>query len=609
LKNGSPFLLTTAVFHRSKIQHMDKLGISSHRKDSVPEIWGGIESTINRIGDRYFDQLLYSGHYDREEDIDLFASLGIKALRYPVLWEKHQPEKDTVIDWAFAEKRLNRIRASGIRPIAGLVHHGSGPAFTDLLDNGFAPGLAAYAEQVATKFPWLEYYTPVNEPLTTARFSGLYGLWYPHHKKDISFARILLNELKATVLAMQAIRRINPDAKLVQTEDLAKTYSTPVLSFQATFENERRWLSFDLLCGKLLPYMPMYQYLLRLGIAGSELQFFIDNPCPPDIIGANYYITSERFLDERLHRYPLCTHGGNEVLEYADVEAVRVAHQQPWGLEVLLREAWHRFHLPLSVTESHLNCTREEQLRWFSESWNTVQKLSKSGINIKAITCWSLLGAFGWDQLLTSPSMNYETGVFDISSGKPRATALAELVRAAATNNDVHPLCHQKGWWQRCQSKDTSATDHFSSPADRLVLILGDKNDLALALEEACTRRNIPYVFEPGICIGNDGELEKIVQVFSPWAVICTNDPGEKMLLPSLCAQLNIRCMLLTMSRAAQNNCDHVLRVGLAPGNKDEVVSVDAMIPLIDWALDLLIDDEKGAFQFNHFTRAVLQVQ
>jgi dTDP-4-dehydrorhamnose reductase len=111
--------------------------------------------------------------------------------------------------------------------------------------------LADYAKEVARKFPWIKYYTPVNEPLTTARFSGLYGLWYPHATNNKSFLVMLLNQLKAVVLSMKAIREINPDAKLVQTEDLAKIHSTPKLKYQRDFENHRRWLSYDLLCGKV----------------------------------------------------------------------------------------------------------------------------------------------------------------------------------------------------------------------------------------------------------------------------------------------------------------------------------------------------------------------
>ena len=41
---------------------------------------------------------------------------------------------------------------------------------------------------------------------------------------------MLLNQVKAIVLAMQAIRKINPDAQLIQTEDLSKTHSTALLT-------------------------------------------------------------------------------------------------------------------------------------------------------------------------------------------------------------------------------------------------------------------------------------------------------------------------------------------------------------------------------------------
>jgi dTDP-4-dehydrorhamnose reductase len=138
-----------------------------------------------------------------------------------------------------------------IEPVAGLLHHGSGPAYTNLADPLFAEKLASYAGQVARKFPWIKYYTPVNEPLTTARFSGMYGLWYPHKTDTKSFLVMLLNQLKAVSLSMAEIRKVNPSAKLVQTEDLAKIHSTALLAYQRDFENLRRWLSFDLLCGKL----------------------------------------------------------------------------------------------------------------------------------------------------------------------------------------------------------------------------------------------------------------------------------------------------------------------------------------------------------------------
>ena len=205
------------------------------------EIWGGIECSYNRVNNIYNDQLEKAGHYSRLEDLDRIASLGIKVLRYPIIWEKHCPMPFSEISWTPTHERLDRLRNLGIEPIAGLVHHGSGPSYVSFYDGTFETGLAQYALTVAKKFPWIKYYTPVNEPLTTARFCGLYGHWFPHGKTNAEFFQILIAECKATVLAMQAIRTINPDAQLLQTEDMGKTHSTSHLKYQADFENERRW--------------------------------------------------------------------------------------------------------------------------------------------------------------------------------------------------------------------------------------------------------------------------------------------------------------------------------------------------------------------------------
>lgn len=413
-----------------------------------PEIWGGIECTINRIGNTFRDQLHYCGHYTRSSDIEQIANLGIRALRYPVLWERHQPTKDQVIDWSWTEQQLQKIYNNNITPIVGLVHHGSGPAYTSLYNGCFPNGLADYAHQVAKRFPWLEYYTPVNEPLTTARFSGLYGYWYPHHKNAYSFAVMLLNQVKGIVLAMQAIRRINPAAKLVQTEDLTKIHSTDLLRYQADFENERRWLTYDLLCGRVTREHPLWDYFLSLGIKESQLFFFIEHTCVPDIMGLNYYITSERYLDEDLEAYPSHTHGGNGLHAYADIEAVRV--KKPTGIKNLLQEAWSRFRLPLAITEAHLHCDEVEQMRWFKEIWDACCQVKEGGVNIKAVTAWSLLGAYDWNSMLTKHERVYEAGVFDVSNNVLQPSLTACLIASLASQGySDHPLLAQHGWWHR----------------------------------------------------------------------------------------------------------------------------------------------------------------
>ncbi len=93
-------------------------------------------------------------------------------------YERTAPNGVANADWSWADERLQRLRELGIRPIVGFVHRSSVPVTTSLVD----PALRKGWRNLPGVCPALsvEYYTPVNEPLTTARFSGLYGRSYPH---------------------------------------------------------------------------------------------------------------------------------------------------------------------------------------------------------------------------------------------------------------------------------------------------------------------------------------------------------------------------------------------------------------------------------------------
>ncbi len=406
------------------------------------EIWGGAEYTCNRVNDTYFDQMLLSGHCERPGDLELFRDLGITALRTGLLWERH----DVDPSWRWMDAHLAAVRAAGLRPIAGLVHHGSGPPHTSLLDPGFPEALAAYAGAVAARYPWIDAYTPVNEPNTTARFSCLYGFWHPHLKSHSSFLRALLNQMKATVLSMRAIREVRPDAQLIQTDDAGRIYSTPELSSTCDLLNERRWLQIDLLCGEVDHLHPLFGSLLAAGIPEREILWFRDNRCPPSIVGINYYVTSDRFLDHRLWLYPdvrVCDEG-----PFLDLEAVRAREAGIAGFESLLLEADERFGLPTAVTEVHLGDRVEQQIGWTLEAWYGAQRARAAGADCRAITFWALLGSYFWNSLVTRDNGHYEPGVFDLSSGELRATRLAELIKQLARGEKPARSRHV-GWWNR----------------------------------------------------------------------------------------------------------------------------------------------------------------
>jgi dTDP-4-dehydrorhamnose reductase len=436
-----------------------------------------------------------------------------------------------------------------MRPIVGLVHHGSGPAHTSLLDPGFAEGLADFARAVAERYPWVDGYTPVNEPLTTARFSGLYGLWHPHERSAEACVRILLNQCRGVILSMQAIRSVNPAAYLVQNEDLGRTYATPALAYEAEFQNIFRWLTFDLLCGMVNAEHPLWEYLCRSGAGEAELAWFEENACPPDILGLDHYLSGERLLDENVDRYPGEYVGGNGQHRFVNVLASRVLADGTGGPGALFREAWERYGRPLAITEVHNGCTREEQMRWFLEVWDTALALKAEGVDVRAVTAWAIFGLYGWDALCTQAGGTYEVGIYDARTSPPRPTAMVPLLSALARGErPSHPLLAVPGWWKRdvrlayghalngdgtlrpaLVPGDVARERVYRAPP----LLIGVNPALETDLIALCSLRGIPYrlVTSSGTTtmdVGASSESDR------PWAAI-VDDSAEGSVLLAAC--------------------------------------------------------------------------
>ncbi len=280
----------------------------------------------------------------------------------------------------------------------------------------------------------------------------------------------------------------------------------------------------------------MWDYLTWLGLPASELEWCLENQTSPDLLGVNHYVTSERFLDERTDRYPADFHGGNCRHSYADVEAVRVCAEGVAGPKALMQEVWERYRLPIVVTEVHLGCTREEQLRWFREVWNAAVELREDDVEVRAVTAWAAFGAYDWSSLLTCDRGTYEPGVFDLRSPEPRPTALAGMIRTIASGNDFdHPVLDTPGWWRRfdrfCyppvahrEHGISSSLSSFnkSRGSSRPLLITGARGTLGQAFARICQRRGLAYqlLSRQQLDIAERDSVIAALHKFEPWAII-----------------------------------------------------------------------------------------
>lgn len=75
----------------------------------MPQVWAGVECTVNRVGENYSDQLERSGHALRSRDLERLAGLGVRRLRYPILWERTAPDDLNTFAWSWPERRWSCV--------------------------------------------------------------------------------------------------------------------------------------------------------------------------------------------------------------------------------------------------------------------------------------------------------------------------------------------------------------------------------------------------------------------------------------------------------------------------------------------------------------------
>ncbi|MBL8950646.1 MAG: sugar nucleotide-binding protein [Myxococcaceae bacterium] len=322
-------------------------------------------------------QLWAAAELDGVGDAALVSALGVTRVRVPVLWQRVAPDGLFCPDWRDVDVRLDRLRALRLEPVVTLVQSGAVPA----VDGRFAATLAELAVAVVERYPWVKCFTPVHAPVSLAL----------ERAGEAAQLRALCRFVEGTSLAMQAVRAVSPNARLVQTEDLRTS--------KLDVDDELGWLGLDLLTGRFERNAALQAARVRGSIAASQLEPFEELAYPPDVL----------LLDWALER-----------------DARRAG---PLGA---LLHASRRYELPLALGGAPPPSfpARDEQLRWLDECVSAVREVG--GI---ALTLSQVFGPHG---------------AYDVRGEHPRKTALAHALgerRPAARSPALEAPCR----WKRGQ--------------------------------------------------------------------------------------------------------------------------------------------------------------
>ncbi|WP_019948593.1 family 1 glycosylhydrolase [Hymenobacter aerophilus] len=355
------------------------------------------------------DLLEECGHYEHwQKDIQLVHEMGLKVLRYGLpYYSIHKGPGE--YDWEFADKVMDEIQRLGITPILDLMHFG----VPDWLENFQNPELpvyfAEYCGAVAERYPWVRYYTPINEIYVTAKFSAKDGIWNEQLQSDEAFVTALKHMVAASIMGNQQIAKRRPDCVIVQSESAEYTHELRTeRTAQIQLENKLRFLALDLLYAHH-PDGEVYQYLRENGMSKKEYNWFMAGEPPGyQIMGNDYY-------------------GRNERMILPDGKVVTASDVMGWFN--ITHDYYLRYRKPVMHTETNIFDPNEAPT-WLWKQWVNILQMRKIGVPVLGFTWYSLIDQVDWNRGLEVKEGTVNAcGLFDMDRNpRPVAAAYRQLL-------------------------------------------------------------------------------------------------------------------------------------------------------------------------------------
>ena len=337
-----------------------------------------------------------TGHYQRwQEDFELAALIGASHLRYgpPLHLIFAGPGH---YDWGPVDEPMAHLRDHGPEPIVDLCHFGVPTWLGDFQNKELHRALAEYAGAFAARYPWVRFYTPVNEMYVCARMSALDGVWNEQLRDEKAFAAAAFNLARASIAMTDAILAVRPDAIFVNSESsefCQPCCPDPDIQRIAQFENERRFLPLDLIYGHSLS-KGMRTHLRDHGNEDRDMTVMAREVPRRSIIGVDYYEWNEKLIDS---------------------DGRPRALGELFGWYVIASQYYDRYKRPMMHTETN-RMDASDGPRWLWRQWHNLQLLRSTGVPLVGFTWYSLTDQIDWEIALGKAIGNVDpVGLFDLN--------------------------------------------------------------------------------------------------------------------------------------------------------------------------------------------------
>ena len=351
------------------------------------------------------DEMYESRHYSFwQRDFELAREIGATHLRYgpPLHLVFAAPG---TYRWEVVDEPMAELETHGPEPIVDLCHFGLPGWLENFQNPDIASALPEYAGAFAERYPWVRFYTPVNEMYVCARMSALEGVWNEQLQDEGSFLNAAINLANANVAMADAILAQRPDAIVINSES-SEFYQAccpdAEIVDRAAMENERRFLPLDLLYAHEVSER-MLAYLREHGREQDYRRFLAREVPRRSVLGVDYYEWNEKLIDR---------------------DGRPRALGELFGWYVIASQYWERYRRPMMHTETN-RIDAADAPRWLWRQWHNAQLLRGSGVPLIGFTWYSLTDQLDWGTALREPSGRIDpSGLFDLNRD-PRAVGLS----------------------------------------------------------------------------------------------------------------------------------------------------------------------------------------
>ena len=340
------------------------------------------------------DQLAECGHYERwRDDFALVHELGVRVLRYglPLYKVWLGPGR---YDWSFADEAMAELKRLNITPILDLMHFGV-PDWVGDFQNPELPVLFRdYCGAVADRYPWVRYYTPVNEAYVTARNSARTGIWNEQLKSDRAFVTAIKHLAACSILGCHAIAERRHDAIIIHSESAEYIHEMrATVSEKTALANKAKFMSLDLLYAHPLD-AEILLHALDSGLTREEYAWFMRGDPPGyQVLGIDYYGRNEHIIKPDGSRF-----------EAEDV----------MGWREIACQYWTRYRKLLMHTETNVFDAAAGP-SWLWKQWVNVLSVRQDGVPVLGFTWYSLIDQIDWDTQLAEKNDRVNAcGLYDL---------------------------------------------------------------------------------------------------------------------------------------------------------------------------------------------------